>query len=71
MVEGYDLHVGGGAGAEQRIGRLVRRGVVFADLGPMALALLRRWMDDRAPGESFQSFTARLSSQALAAICDG
>jgi ferredoxin-nitrite reductase len=69
MVEGYDLHVGGGAGADQRIGRLVRPGVVFASLGPMVLALLRSWMTDRAPGQSFQSFTAKLSDESLAAIC--
>jgi ferredoxin-nitrite reductase len=69
MIEGYDLHVGGGAGADQRIGRLVRPGVVFAQLGPMVLALLRQWMADRAPGESFQSFTAQLSDDSLAAIC--
>jgi ferredoxin-nitrite reductase len=69
MVEGYDLHVGGGAGADQRIGRLVRPGVVFASLGPMVLALLQSWMTDRAPGQSFQSFTAQLSDESLAAIC--
>jgi ferredoxin-nitrite reductase len=70
MVEGYDLHVGGGAGAEQRIGRLVRAGVVFEALGPMVLALLQRWMTDRAPGQNFQTYTAALSDDALAAICD-
>jgi ferredoxin-nitrite reductase len=69
MVEGYDLHVGGGAGADQRIGRLVRPGVMFASLGPMVLALLQSWMTDRAPGQSFQSFTAQLSDESLAAIC--
>jgi ferredoxin-nitrite reductase len=69
MVEGYDLHVGGGAGADQRIGRLVRAGVVFADLGPMVLALLQRWMHGRAPGETFQAFTAAQSDEALAAVC--
>ncbi len=70
MVEGYDLHVGGGAGAEQAIGRLIRPGVVFADLGPMVLALLHRWMSDRAAGQSFQDFTAGQSDEALGALCD-
>jgi ferredoxin-nitrite reductase len=70
MVEGYDLHVGGGAGADQRIGRLVRPGVVFGSLGPMVLALLQSWMTDRSPGQSFQSFTAQLSDESLATICD-
>ncbi len=42
-VEGYDLHVGGGAGSEQKIGRLIRPGVAFPDVPPMVLALLRAW----------------------------
>jgi ferredoxin-nitrite reductase len=70
IIEGYDLHVGGGAGADQRIGRLVRPGVVFSDLGPLILALLQRWMAERADSETFQSFTARRSDDALAAIYD-
>jgi ferredoxin-nitrite reductase len=70
MIEGYDLHVGGGAGAEQRIGRLARPGVAFDALGPMVLALLQRWMAEREEGESFQAFTAALGDDALAAICD-
>jgi ferredoxin-nitrite reductase len=64
-----DLYLGGGAGAEQRIGRLVYRSVVFADLPPMVLALLRRWMSDRTAGQSFQSYTAGQSDEALAAVC--
>jgi ferredoxin-nitrite reductase len=70
MIEGYDLHVGGGAGAEQRIGRLVRPSVVFAALGPMVLALLRYWMTHRTEGQTFHSFTAQQSDETLGAICD-
>jgi ferredoxin-nitrite reductase len=70
MIEGYDLHVGGGAGAEQRIGRLVRAGVPFDALGPMVLALLRSWIAERADGESFQRFTAARGEAELAAICE-
>ena len=70
MVEGYDLLVGGGAGAEQKLGRLVRSGVVFQDLPPMVLALLQAWQRGRAaPAETFQNFTARLSGDALSALC--
>ena len=47
MVEGYDLLVGGGAGVEQRLGRLVRPKVVFDDLPPMVLSLLHAWQRDR------------------------
>jgi ferredoxin-nitrite reductase len=70
MIEGYDLHVGGGAGADQRIGRMVRSGVVFDALGPMVLALLQRWMMERAAGQSFQSFAAQHTDEALVAMCD-
>jgi hypothetical protein len=37
-------------------------------LGGAVLALLRGWMAGRAPGESFQSFTARHDEAALAAM---
>ncbi|HEY3848498.1 MAG TPA: NirA family protein [Acetobacteraceae bacterium] len=71
MIEGYDLLVGGGAGAEQKLGRLIRPKVVFEELPPMVLSLLEAWQRDRAaPEETFQCFTARLSDDALSALCD-
>ena len=71
MIEGYDLLVGGGAGAEQKLGRLVRPKVVFEALPSMVLSLLAAWQRDRAtPGETFQAFTARLSDEALSVLCD-
>jgi ferredoxin-nitrite reductase len=70
MVEGYDLHVGGGAGPDQAIGRLIRAGVPYPDLPPMVLALLDTWLTERHPGESFQNWTAGRSEAALAAILD-
>jgi ferredoxin-nitrite reductase len=71
MIEGYDLLVGGGAGATQKLGRLIRPKVVFDELPPMVLSLLEAWQRDRAaPGETFQAFTARLSDDALSALCD-
>jgi ferredoxin-nitrite reductase len=68
LVEGYDLHVGGGAGPEQKIGRLVLPKVPQDELNGVVLALLRAWMGGRAPGESFQSFTARHDDAAIAAM---
>ncbi|HVY13823.1 MAG TPA: NirA family protein [Rhodopila sp.] len=70
MVEGYDLHVGGGAGAHQAIGRLIRPGVVFEDLPPMILALLREWMRSREPNESFQDWSAARDDATLLALTD-
>jgi ferredoxin-nitrite reductase len=70
MVEGYDLLVGGGAGPDQAIGRLIRPGVVFADLPPMIHALLEAWMAQRPPGENFQTWTAGQTDDALAAMVE-
>jgi ferredoxin-nitrite reductase len=69
MVEGYDLHVGGGAGPMQAIGRLIRTGVVAEDVPPMILALLQSWMSGRAGGQSFQAWSAALPDEALSDIC--
>lgn len=71
LVEGYDLHVGGGAGPEQRIGRLIVPKVAHDELGPAVLGLLRGWLDARAGGESFHLFCARQDDAALAALAAG
>ena len=69
-VDGYDVHVGGGAGAHARIGRLIAPGVAYDAVPGMILALLSAWQKGRAsPDESFQSYTACLSDAALAAVC--
>jgi ferredoxin-nitrite reductase len=69
LVEGYDLHVGGGAGPMQAIGRLIRPGIAADELPPVLLNLLTRWMDERADGQGFQAWSAAQSGEALAAIC--
>ncbi|WP_043362882.1 NirA family protein [Belnapia sp. F-4-1] len=68
MVEGYDLHVGGGAGPEQKIGRLVRKHVAHDELGPILLSLLQAWQRTRAEAESFHLWSARQSDEALTAL---
>ena len=70
MIEGYDLHVGGGAGSHQAIGRLIRPGVMFADLPPMVLALVAAWLRTRAAGESFQLWSAARGDDELTAIAE-
>ena len=69
-VEGYDVHVGGGAGPSAAIGRLVRPAVPMAALPPLLLGLLQRWQAQRSTGESFQSWSARTSDAELAAAMD-
>lgn len=68
LVEGYDLHVGGGAGPEQKIGRLVLPKIAEDELKGMVLAILQAWMRDRAPGETFQDFTSRHDDAVIAAM---
>jgi ferredoxin-nitrite reductase len=71
MIEGYDLLAGGGSGPDQRLGRLVRPGVVTDAVPPMVLALLAAWQSRRiAPEETFQSFTSRHSEAELAAMTE-
>jgi len=69
LVEGYDLHVGGGTGVEQKIGRLIRPKVAWPDCKPMILRLLTDWQT-QAPGLSFQAYSAGLGEAELAQICD-
>ena len=64
LVEGYDVFVGGGAGEEQKLGRLVRDKVVFADVLPLVLTMFRAWQDE-APNQTFQAYTAGLSDDDL------
>ena len=64
LVEGYDVFVGGGAGQEQKLGRLVRDKVVFDDVPPLVLTMFRTWQDE-APNQTFQAYTAGLSDDDL------
>jgi ferredoxin-nitrite reductase len=71
MVEGYDLLVGGGSGADQKLGRVIRAKVVTDDLPPMLLALLRAWLEQRdSDSETFQAFTARHDASELLAMTE-
>jgi len=66
-VEGYDLHVGGGAGIEQGIGRLVLAKVPHDEVPSLVLNLVRAWQGE-APDVSFQDFTSRHDEAALLAM---
>jgi ferredoxin-nitrite reductase len=68
LVEGYDVHVGGGAGPQAAMGRLIRKGVAFAALPPMVGALLSTWMTERGAGEGFQAWSARQDDARLTAV---
>ena len=68
LVEGYDLHVGGGAGPNQAIGRLIRPAIAADELPPLVLALLQAWMGSRTPGQTFQAWSATQPDATLAAL---
>jgi ferredoxin-nitrite reductase len=68
-VEGYDIVVGGGFGADPRIGRELVKGVKATDAPAEVEALLRAWQAERADAaESFQSFANRYEPEALIAL---
>lgn len=57
--EAYHVFVGGGFGSRQAIGRAVFQGVILEELGPLLERMLRVYLRDRHPGETFQAFTSR------------
>jgi ferredoxin-nitrite reductase len=68
-LEGYDVHVGGGAGAQAKIGRLIRAGVSAAEVPGQLLGLLQAWKRSGADVE-FHAWSARFEDEELAAMLD-
>lgn len=65
-VAGYDVVIGGGFGADPRIGRDLRKGVKAQDAPAFVDRLLDVWIENRSsPDESFRHFTQRLSSEKI------
>lgn len=71
MVEGYDLHLGGGAGVEQAVGRKIREKIAADAVQPVVLGLLRSWQATRTGAQSFQEWTRVRSDEELAALAGG
>jgi ferredoxin-nitrite reductase len=67
-IEGYHLHVGGGSGAEQRLGREILQSVPAADVPPRVEALLRSYLARRRDGETFFEFAGRHGDAELRAM---
>jgi ferredoxin-nitrite reductase len=64
----YDIFVRGGLGLEPAIGRPLFRRVPTEALNGSVEGLVRGWLDGRTDGESFTSFTRRLSDDELGAL---
>jgi ferredoxin-nitrite reductase len=67
-VEGYHIHIGGGSGAEQRLGRQIFQSVSADALPARIEAILRAYLVHRTAGESFHAFAARHSDAELLAL---
>lgn len=68
LVEGYDICIGGGWGANQSVGRLLFPGVPADEVGPKLEALLHRYLEHRSsPDEHFCGFAARSTDEELRA----
>ncbi len=71
MVEGYDVFIGGGAGAEQRLGRPLLRAIPFPDLAARLERVLRAYLAHRRGSEdSFRAFSQRHSVEELTRLID-
>jgi ferredoxin-nitrite reductase len=70
LVEGYHVFVGGGFGEDKkRLGRQLLKGVpAGADLHEKIERLLRGYLSQRAPGESFLEYTSRTSLDDLMSL---
>jgi ferredoxin-nitrite reductase len=69
LVEGYHIYLGGGYGADQAIGREFARGVPADAIADRIEPLLRGYLENRSDGETFASFTRRLTIDELHALC--
>jgi len=69
LAQGYHVHVGGGAGPHEALGREIARDVSQPELAPLLERLLRAYLARREAGESFHGFTKRHTVEALRALC--
>jgi ferredoxin-nitrite reductase len=64
----YDIFVRGGLGPDAAIGRPLFRRVLTERLDRAVEGLVRGWLDERQPQETFTSFTRRLTDEELGAL---
>jgi sulfite reductase (ferredoxin) len=65
-VEGFQIHLGGGLGAEAGFGRKLRGlRTTSADLPDYVERVVRRWLDRRTDGESFAAWVGRAAEADL------
>ncbi|MGC6583254.1 MAG: NirA family protein [Akkermansiaceae bacterium] len=57
--EGYNIVLGGGVDDTQAIAKEVYKGIAVADMPPLVEALLKTYLAEREPGETFAQFSQR------------
>jgi ferredoxin-nitrite reductase len=67
-VEGYHIHIGGGSGAEQRLGREIFQSVPTEALPARLEGMLCVYLAHRRTGESFHAFAARHNDAELVTL---
>ncbi|QDT13344.1 NirA family protein [Planctomycetes bacterium K23_9] len=68
MVEGYELHLGGGWGSSQAIGRALFDPMPTEQVIAKIVAVVGGYLEERKEGESFTQFTQRYSDEELIAL---
>lgn len=63
MVDGYHVHLGGGWGKRQAVGRLLFEAVPWEDVLPLLHALIEGYLQEREGDESFVQFSARTTDE--------
>lgn len=67
MVDGYDVHLGGGWGENQGIGRLLFPSVAMEDIPSLITSIVGTYLQNRNDGEAFAQYAARTSDEELQA----
>jgi ferredoxin-nitrite reductase len=70
-LEGYHVFVGGGFGENAALGRQVFSGISFEQLKATLENMLRAYLAQRNPGETFRAFTKRHDLNALQTVFSG
>jgi len=71
LVDAYYFCVGGAVGRHQAVARPVGYRVAATEVPAAIERLLRRYLDDRRPGESFREFAARHTDEELRGFLAG
>jgi ferredoxin-nitrite reductase len=69
-VEGYHILIGGGSGAEAKLGREIYRSIPGDEIPQRIESMLRGFLTHRVSGESFHAFAGRHSVEKLIRLFD-